>query len=713
MKLLYLSIIFLLTFSINSSAQTEFLKIDNESFVKKEISSFIEVGVDSNRSWQSYKDFKPNLKNVPINGNYLNFGQSNQIFWVKIKIDNHADNHYLRLSEPLIDYVDLLLVNDSVILKSISTGAAFPFIKREVEMGNYLFLLPKGKYDCYIKLHSNYNMQIPISIGSIKDIMIEQHNADIILSLYFGIMLVMIIYNFFVFLSLKDMAYLYYVLYIFFVTLFYASLKGISYEYFWYNYPHLNYFIPSLASLCNIFVALFIIFLLQKKKTAPALDKGIRLFILIFIVSIVINIFGDYGLSTMISQLFTAIFSIYLIAVGIIAYKKGVKAAKFFLLAWTLYIIAVIIFILKLNGIIVSNAFTNNSVLVGSALEALLLSFALADKINTYKAEKEAEQQEKLQALEENKRIILNQNEILESTVKDKTQELVKANGVLTTTLTDLKSAQVSLVESEKMASLGQLTAGVAHEINNPINFVSSNVKPLIRDFSDLREFMEAFKTQHKSEKGVDGEDLIKLYRKLDLDYTLNEIGQLLNGVQEGANRTAEIVKGLKNFSRLDEAEFKTANIEEGLDSTLILLRSNLKGQIKIIKDYGKVPEIDCFAGKLNQVFMNLINNAIYAIFNNPNKDNEGNDLITLKTEDLDDQVLIIIQDNGSGMDEATLNKLFEPFFTTKPIGEGTGLGMSITYNIIHELHKGKLEIESKVNEGTKISIFLPKNLKK
>jgi len=701
------------SFSIFSEPQTDYLYVNDKSFIERDITKFIEVGVDGNQSWQSYKDFKANLVDAPLSGNHLNFGQSNQTFWIKLAIENTANNHYLRLAEPLIDHVDFFCVNENGLIKSVSTGAALPYDTREIKTNNYLFYLPKGRYSCFIKLRSNFNMQIPVSVGSIQDLMIEQHDTDFILSIYFGIMLVMIVYNFFVYLSLRDTAYLYYILYIFFVTLFYASLKGISFEYFWHDYPYLNYFIPSLASLCNIFVALFIIFLLQTRKNTPALSKWIWFFIFIFIVSIIINLLGNYDLSTKISQLFTAIFSLYLIFVGIRAYKKGVKVAKFFLFAWTLYIIAVIIFILKLNGIIVNNAFTNNSVLFGSALEALLLSFALADKINIYKKEKETEQQEKLEALEENKRIIINQKVILEQKVIEKTQELTSANEELKTTLTDLKSAQVSLVESEKMASLGQLTAGVAHEINNPINFVSSNVKPLIRDFQDLEEFMNAFKIQHNSEEGVDGEALIKLYRKLDLDYTLNEIGQLLSGVQEGANRTAEIVKGLKNFSRLDEAEFKTASIEEGLDSTLILLRSNLKGQIKIVKDYGKVPEIDCFAGKLNQVFMNLINNAIYAIFNNPYKPNDITGVISLTTRDLENTILVTIADNGSGMDEATLNKLFEPFFTTKPIGEGTGLGMSITYNIINDLHKGKLEIESKVNMGTKISIFLPKNLKK
>ena len=389
------------------------------------------------------------------------------------------------------------------------------------------------------------------------------------------------------------------------------------------------------------------------------------------------------------------------------------KAAKFFLLAWTLFLISVVIFILKLSGVLPVNTFTNNAVLYGSALEAILLSFALADKINTYKKEKEKEQQEKLQALEENKRIIINQNQILETKVQEKTKKLTEANQGLSKALEDLKNTQVSLVESEKMASLGQLTAGVAHEINNPINFVSSNVRPLIRDFEDINSFISSLLNKAKDNQSISADVVKSLHKELDIEYTQKEINDLLIGIQEGANRTAEIVKGLKNFSRLDESDFKTADIEEGLDSTLILLRSNMRGEIDLEKDYDKIPPIDCYAGKLNQVFMNLINNSIYAILNNKSKKTGTKGVIKLITKNEDDNVKIIIEDSGMGMDEETKNKLFNPFFTTKPIGEGTGLGMSITYSIIHDLHKGSIQVESEIGKGTRIELSLPKNLKK
>jgi signal transduction histidine kinase len=290
---------------------------------------------------------------------------------------------------------------------------------------------------------------------------------------------------------------------------------------------------------------------------------------------------------------------------------------------------------------------------------------------------------------------------------------LQATNDDLSSALHELKTTQVSLVESEKMASLGQLTAGVAHEINNPINFVSSNVNPLIRDFGDVKEFIDTLLENAKKEEKVDSVKINSLYEELDIAYTQQEISELLQGIKEGANRTAEIVKGLKNFSRLDEAAFKTANLEEGLDSTLILLRSNMKGEISLIKEYAGIPEVDCYAGKLNQVFMNLINNSIYAILNDPLKDQKNDSTITISTENYEDLICIKIKDNGMGMDEQTKAKLFDPFYTTKPVGDGTGLGMSITYSIINDMHNGSVEVESEKNVGTTIIIKLPKNLTK
>ncbi len=282
---------------------------------------------------------------------------------------------------------------------------------------------------------------------------------------------------------------------------------------------------------------------------------------------------------------------------------------------------------------------------------------------------------------------------------KDELEDSFKA---IESTLEKLKRAQKQLIESEKMASLGQITAGIAHEINNPINFVSSNINPLKLNLKELREVLEAYQTAVRDNDVDRGklEEARNLEDKYDIHYVLQEIDLLLNGITEGASRTREIIRGLRNFSRIDQHELRRADIHEALDSTLILLKNNYKNRIIIKKEYDeKLEPIECYPGQLNQVFMNILNNAIQAI--------EDNGTITIRTKKMKSRVVIWISDDGKGISRNIRYKIFDPFFTTKEVGEGTGLGLSISYGIVQQ-HKGKIKVNSKPGEGTTFKISLP-----
>jgi signal transduction histidine kinase len=251
------------------------------------------------------------------------------------------------------------------------------------------------------------------------------------------------------------------------------------------------------------------------------------------------------------------------------------------------------------------------------------------------------------------------------------------------------------------MASLGQLTAGIAHEINNPINFVTSNINPLKRDVKMILELYNEVEALAKTNPDFK-ENLKKieeLKSELDFDYLLVEIQHLLKGIDEGANRTAEIVRGLKIFSRTDEDVMKKADIVEGIESTLIIL-NNQMGKIEVIRDFAKETIIDCYPGKLNQVFLNFISNSIYAIKAKFGSEVGGKIRIRMS-------FLFLLKTNGIGIPDEIQDKLFDPFFTTKPVGEGTGLGLSIVYQTVLK-HEGKLSVFSKVNEGARFEIKLP-----
>lgn len=306
----------------------------------------------------------------------------------------------------------------------------------------------------------------------------------------------------------------------------------------------------------------------------------------------------------------------------------------------------------------------------------------------------EVEKQKKI--IEESKDEI---NRTLQEMDKQKTLIEVK-NKELNKLLTDLKEAQQQLIMSEKMASLGQLTAGVAHEINNPINFVSANIKPLKEDLTELIECI------NKYDQIIKENDLKPLFQSVqqfkndtDLSYTLQEIQDLLRGIEEGASRTTEIVKGLRNFSRLDQNVVKETDLNEGIESTLTLLHSMYKDKVEVIKDYGNIPQVTCLASQINQVFMNILSNAIQAI--------EEKGKVFIKTWQDDKLVKIKITDTGNGMNEITKQKIFDPFFTTKEVGKGTGLGLSISYGIIKK-HEGQIEVSSEIGKGTSFIISLP-----
>ncbi|MFY0652483.1 MAG: GHKL domain-containing protein [Cyclobacteriaceae bacterium] len=277
----------------------------------------------------------------------------------------------------------------------------------------------------------------------------------------------------------------------------------------------------------------------------------------------------------------------------------------------------------------------------------------------------------------------------------------------LENTLSNLKNTQSQLVQSEKMASLGQLTAGIAHEINNPINFVYNGIDTLKVSLDDLLEIINKYDELegNKDYKQVMSE-IHELKDEIGYEDLLSDLRELVADIKKGAVRTIEIVKGLRVFSRLDEEEMKPANMNDSLDATLILLRNKTKNRIIVKKFYDEsIDHINCFPGQLNQVFMNILNNAIQAI----PEDKKGGE-IQLYTENQHQHVMIKIKDNGSGMSEQVKRRIFEPFFTTKAVGIGTGLGMSITFGII-EKHRGNIYVTSEEGNGTEFSILIPKHL--
>jgi signal transduction histidine kinase len=274
-------------------------------------------------------------------------------------------------------------------------------------------------------------------------------------------------------------------------------------------------------------------------------------------------------------------------------------------------------------------------------------------------------------------------------------------------TLLELQRTQAQMIQTEKMSGLGQMVAGVAHEINNPVSFVYSNLVPAREYARDFVELLELYQQEY-SQPPQEIQDKIA---EIDLDFIKEDFMKLLDSMQVGTERIYKIVLSLRNFSRLDEAEFKKVDIHQGIDSTLMILGNQLKAtskhsEIQVIKEYGDIPLVECYPSQLNQVFMNIIANAIDAF-----KENDTNisSQIIISTQNVDNNhIEIIIADNACGIPPEIHSKVFDPFFTTKQVGKGTGLGLSTSYEIITDKHGGKLYFESTLLEGTKFIIEIP-----
>ncbi len=620
----------------------------------------------------------------------MNFGNTIASIDLKLIVKNlTTEQLYLSFENNELQYIEVMTIDESG-NQLIQQGGIFNTISNKYfQRGNTILKIGTKPIQIFMKVKTHSSFYLPINLSSLPSLMNQNYKLDVFKGITFGIMLAMCLYNLFIFFLVRDRLYLYYCIYVLAGIWTYSHLNGLWY-FTWSDYPFLNRFLG--IQLFALSAALFSFRFLNTKEVTPRLYKIMNVMIILIVISIPVEYLDIQPLTNNFLQFYVSLCAVVLFSAGVSAYYQGNKSAKYFILAWMFFLAGTIITLLIFTGWLPYNFWTFNASLIGACFENLFLSFALANKINIYREETAKAQLLALQRLEDNERLIIEQNKILEEKVLDRTNELE-------TSLNVLKATQAQLIQSEKLASLGELTAGIAHEIQNPLNFVNNFSELSVDIVNDLKDEM--------SKPQKDNEYIEELFT----DLSSNQ-----QKINHHGKRASSIVKGMLEHSREKTADKELIDINKLVDEYIRLSYHGLRAKdksfnadIKLELDESIV-KINAIPQDLGRVLLNLFNNAFYAVKDKKNNSNDAGyqPTVTVSTEINNDEVMIRIKDNGTGMPENVRDKVFQPFFTTKPTGSGTGLGLSISYDIITKDHGGKLEVESTLGVCTIFIIKLP-----
>ena len=652
----------------------------------------------------NHPDNLRNFEYSPVQAHNLGLTTDTYLLRLILTSDSESEQEFiLELLQPGMDEVTFIQYLDGA-WQRYTVMDNTKIESRQVKSQNpsVYINLSKGRYDTmFVALRSGEQILTPIRIAPTELIEEITHTKDAWYGVFCGIMLALILYNFFIYIRTKDAIYGWYIAYLMIIFLTQSNLQGYTVCFFNGAFVAIErYFVYILTALSGIIGLKFISRYLEIRKFAPAAKYVVNTTIVLYFGVIILCFFNQFNLSYQIILITGSFIGPTILYISYYCYRKGNSGALSLLLAWSVFFVGVLIFALKDFGVLPYNDWTHNTMTIGSAIEGILLSFGLADKINTLKREKEEAQIRELETLKRSEFR-------LEAEVRERTHQLYEAKEKIEAQFQHLQKSQRQLVESEKMAGLGQMTAGIAHELNNPINFVSSNVAPLQKDIEEILEILNDFKNLPHEPTSPEIEAVRAKFREYDVPMLETEIKTLLAGIREGSTRASDIVSGLRIFARTDQDVFVDANVNDCVEATLVLIKSTWKNEVNLTRHADPaMPNIDCLPGKLNQVLVNLISNAVQAtIAIHPNRQNRS---VAVRTWHDDDMIYISVSDNGPGIPEALQSKIFEPFFTTKKVGQGTGLGLSISKSIVEE-HNGSLQLQSAVGQGCSFVIALPR----
>ena len=685
--------------------------------------SILEKKVDSLRL-EAFMDpsglLKPEEVHLRLNlletleGERPNMGSTLDAVWVRVSGWQGAPRQArVILDNPTLDSIDVLVMDGARILGHHRAGAAYG--KQEDLIPTFNLPLNQN-HELWFRVRSTKPLVLPFSLTQIDRVESMREKRDLALATYTGIVLAILIYNSFLAFSTGQRAYFSYTFVVLTVGLVQWCFNGYD-RLIWGDIPWMRQNgLTMMGASSGLAALMFAREFLEVRRYTPRWNRLIQGLLLVYTCAMVAAVFNRPLIAYNLVNL-GALSAPAMLALSLISWRKGNSSALWFFVAWLIFLVAVTMQALRDFGVLASTPLTALFMPLGTVFEMLLLSFALGDRINLLKRSSEAANAKALAASLENERIVKEQNAELEDRVQQRTEALAKANGELSGALGELQGAQDQLIQTEKLASLGQMTAGIAHELNNPINYVQSNATSLHRDIEELIEIVDGYADAMSAmELGTpDAQALVEKAsaraRQLDWDFLKEESRQLVAGILEGADRTAKIVVGLRVFGRMDGDQPVQASLRELLESSMTVLgdRARTKAQIDVDME-ADLPLLWCQSGKLSQVFMNIIVNAIQATETRWPEAAKRQVSVSLSLEENavhGEAMVVRVRDNGTGMDEETRQRVFDPFYTTKDVGKGTGLGLSIVKGILDD-HGAVVEVESALGEGTTFLVLFP-----
>ncbi len=618
--------------------------------------------------------FVANTRRVP------GFGFSSSVYWARFQLDyqdTQNDAWFLEFAYPPMQWIDVYTVTERFEVSHQRGGSGVRFDERPFGHHSHLFKLrlnPGDKLTVFVRVAGESSKTLPLVMRRSDAFAAFASTELLIMGIYFGTIVGLILYNLFIFTSVREPAYVWYIMFLTGFAVMALTTQGLAAQYLWPEHPHWTmHALPLLIASTIMFACLFAIHFIDTASLSGGIHRVMLVATWLCVPVALISVTTSYHVGILVAACLVVTYPVLLLVVGVFAVLKGNVSARYYLLAWVFVLVGSCATGLRAFDLVPPSVWTDYGAYIGSGAEAVLLSMALAARLRWLRDEKDTAQQCLLDTLRQ-------QSDLLEDQVAARTHELIKT--------------QRELVNKDRLASMGVLTAGVVNEILSPNNFIKAGATNITAGLDDF-------------EQALPGRDMPDDLRQ-DLSARLAAISAQIRLVEDGSRRITSIIDGLKTVSQLHQAEQQECDIMVGLENAVAMLQPVYGEAVDFHVEISARPRILCWPEELAQVFMSVLNNACQAVLDRQRQKNDGRPgqvrvMAMQKGRDL----WISIEDDGIGMTSDIEERAFDPFFTTREVGMGAGLGLTLSREIVLK-HSGKLLLMSEPGAGTVVRIILP-----